>query len=47
MLLLLDCVVLMQVFKPDRANAFDVQSEVEAFAEEELHRPKQLTTKAR
>lgn len=35
------------MFKPDRANGFDVQSEVDAYAEEELNRPKQLTAKAR
>ena len=37
----------LQVFKPDRTNGFDVQSEVDAYAEEELNRPKQLTAKAR
>ena len=35
------------MFKPDRTNGFDVQSEVDAYAEEELNRPKQLTAKAR
>ncbi|XP_065886124.1 kinesin-like protein KIF23 [Dysidea avara] len=35
------------VFKPDRTNGFDVQSEVDAIAEEELNRPKQLSAKAR
>ena len=39
--------MVLQVFKPDRTNGFDVQSEVDAYAEEELHRPKQLTAKAR